>query len=427
VLANVTVVPDWMARTLRLKERLFITQSAGVRYARDVRTVLRSMHQHEKAILGILGQDERLQITAVRAVYRAAYRNEAMMLTHRFCSIAICVGITVVSQASIVVATSIYLLQRIDSMLAVGLAVVAVVCSILSVSRLTSAPSLLASPRTLLLITLLFTMILLATVLAVVQSFELSRLVADRPYLGLPLVFLALFLLSAFVLVNLAVVSFLIICARARALRVRSGVRFTVLPHLFESIRLLCDPRSLNSTSDKRMLIEQLHEASKLIGAGLWRGLALESPGNRAVFLDRCRKCSQVILSYELWVALPAQGTRTELLDRIATLTRSLMLGYFDEMPFDTVGLIVGVPQRLRAIGRAVWVVFVGLVPLACIFLAWKMGFDVSGYLGGGLIVAGFAWFALTFAAAFDTLALDKMALFKAAMGAIGQFKGGGK
>jgi hypothetical protein len=209
----------------------------------------------------------------------------------------------------------------------------------------------------------------------------------------------------------------LLIVWRGKRAAIRSEPQSALLVPLFAMAHALADT---NALADKSTLLRCLNDAADVLESGYWRTVDLANPFSRAIWRDRCRQCALRLRSLDLWIALPRRETRVDLQAEIVALIHVLVRGCLDELPKAE----PSPRRRLAAFGNAVRSLLLGLVPLAAVFGAKFVGLDLSGALGGALVVAAVAWFALTVLTTLDRQAESRLSLLKDAGEALSKFKG---
>ncbi|MFI6101160.1 hypothetical protein ACIA8G_36925 [Lentzea sp. NPDC051213] len=191
-----------------------------------------------------------------------------------------------------------------------------------------------------------------------------------------------------------------------------------VLCKLFFLALALEDSRALES---RGILLRLVANAADAVETGLWREVDLSNPLSRNTLRARCKQCAQHLRSYDLWIALPRRDTRELLRAEIVGLIHVLVRGHLDELPTTA----PSPRRRLAVIGNAVRSLLLGLIPLAAVLAAKLLGLDLSGPIGGTLVVIAIAWFVLTVITTFDGQAATRISFLRDAGEAMAAFRGG--
>lgn len=199
----------------------------------------------------------------------------------------------------------------------------------------------------------------------------------------------------------------------------RTESRTALLAQLFALLLTLVQPRAL--ADEQVTLLRKLDQAASVLEEGLWREVQLTDPLSRAIWRDRCRQCAQHLRSFDLSVVLPRRDTREYLLAETNALIHVLVRGCLDELP-----TAAPRPRRgLAVVGDAARNLLLGLIPLAAVLGAKFAGLNLSGAMGGALVVAAIVWFVLTVLTTLDGQAATRLSLLKDAAETMGSFRGG--
>lgn len=212
---------------------------------------------------------------------------------------------------------------------------------------------------------------------------------------------------------------YLAISWRQNRRAIREEPQPALLAQLFAVANALRDPRAL--IDGKASLLRWLDNAAVVLESEFWRAVPVTNPVSRVTWRERCWQCARRLRSFDLWIVLPRRDTHEELRAEIASLIHVLVRGCLDELP-------TAEPRprgKLAVFGSVARSLFLGLIPLAAVLGAKFAGLDLSGALGGALVVAATAWFALTVLTTFDGQATTRVALLKDAAEAMASFRGG--
>lgn len=202
----------------------------------------------------------------------------------------------------------------------------------------------------------------------------------------------------------------------------RTQPQVALRSHLFQLVLLLSDARVLND--HREWLLTKLNDAATVLEGGFWREIHLLDPVSRATWRDRCRQCARHLRSFDLWIVLPRDDTREVLLAEITGLIQVLVSGNLDDLP-------TAAPRsrrKLDVVSDAVTTVLLGAIPLAGVLAVDRfIGLNLSGPVGGALVVGATAWFALTVLITFDGQATTRLSHLKNLGDAMASLRGTSK
>jgi hypothetical protein len=173
--------------------------------------------------------------------------------------------------------------------------------------------------------------------------------------------------------------------AEVYALRTRPQV--VIFDHLLLLSRLLMGEDTIKNTRSRRQCIVWLGVVVDAIEKGLIPLLKTASSPADDVVRTRLLQCAAAVREKQIWIALPGERTRQDLLEFFMQIVSAIGTGLYDELPM---GEVAGVSARgrVKAVGNTLRVIAGAIVPVALAISLQRAGYMPSGAAGVGIFVA---------------------------------------